>query len=44
MFVNHYRDYNKGITLIGIKSLGKIEISIKYSVQIVSNIKYMQIS
>ncbi len=25
MFVNNYRDRNKGITVIGIKGLGKIE-------------------
>ncbi len=29
MFVNNYRDDNKGITLTGIKGLGKIESSRK---------------
>jgi hypothetical protein len=29
MFVNNYRDGNEGITLMGIKKLGKIESSRK---------------
>ncbi len=29
MFINNYRDFNKGITMIGIKGLGKIENSRK---------------
>ncbi len=29
MFINNYRDGNKGITLMGIKRLGKIESSRK---------------
>ncbi len=29
MFINNYRDGNKGVTLIGIKGLGKIESSRK---------------
>ncbi len=29
MFVNYYRDDNEGITMMGIKGLGKIESSRK---------------
>ncbi len=29
MFINNYRDENEGITLMGIKGLGKIESSRK---------------
>ncbi len=31
MFINNYRVDNKGITLMGIKRLGKIESSRKYT-------------
>jgi hypothetical protein len=44
MFVNYYRDGNKGITLMGIKGLGKIESSRKYSLRIFRNIKNIQMS
>ncbi len=43
MFINNYRDGNKGITLTGIKSLGKIESSRKYSLTIGRNFKNRQI-
>jgi hypothetical protein len=44
MFINNYRAGNKGITLMGIKSLGKIESSKKYSLKISRNIIKIQIS
>ncbi len=43
MFINNYRDDNKGITLTGIKELGKIESSRKYSLIIYRNIRNIQI-
>ncbi len=43
MFVNYYRERNQGITLMGIKGLGKIESSRK-SNHIGRNIKNIQIS
>ncbi len=43
-FINNYRDGNKAITLMGIKVLGKIESSRKYSLRIGRNIKNIQIS
>jgi hypothetical protein len=43
MFVNYYRDGNKGITLLGIRRLGKIESSRKKCL-IDRNIKNIQIS
>jgi hypothetical protein len=44
MFVNYYREFNEGITLMGIKGLGKIQSSRKYSLIIVRNIKNIQIT
>jgi hypothetical protein len=44
MFVNNYRDDNKGITLMGIERLGKIESSRKSKLRIVRNIKNIQIN
>ncbi len=44
MFINNYRDRNEGITLMGVKKLGKIESSKKYSLKIGRNIKNIQIT
>jgi hypothetical protein len=43
MFVNYYRDGDEGITLIGIKRLGKIESSRKQNLKISRNDKNIQI-
>jgi hypothetical protein len=43
MFINNYRDLNEGITLMGLKSLGKIESSRKQSLTIYRNNKKKQI-
>ncbi len=43
-FINNYRERNKGITLTGIKGLGKIESSRKYSLTIGRNFKNIQIT
>ncbi len=43
MFINNYRDDNDGITLMGVKRLGKIESSRKYSLTIRRNFKNIQI-
>jgi hypothetical protein len=44
MFINNYREFNQGITLMGIKGLGKIESSRKYSLTIVRKIKNKKIN
>jgi hypothetical protein len=43
MFINNYRDYNYGITLTGIKGLGKIE-SLRKESLVSGNFKNIQIS
>ncbi len=43
MFMNNYRGDNEGITLMGMKGLGKIESSRKQSLRINRNDKNIQI-
>ncbi len=43
MFINDYRDDNKGVTLLGLQSLGKTESSRKYSLIIDRKIKNIEI-
>ncbi len=43
-FINNYKDSNWGITIMGIKGLGKIESSRKKSPRILRSIKNIQIN